>query len=137
MKDKIVEICKKALLKQLHPMIYQANTYPVEAVSKATILSLDKLVESDIAHLYSAGEEVSDEDAELIKSWCALVEDAKDKGYTDLTIFDNQADVFINAITRPTVSEEVGDIGNIFDANSDNGYMTFAMFKSAIKELNR
>ena len=61
MKDKIVEICKKALLKQLHPMIYQANTYPVEAVSKATILSLDKLVESDIAHLYSAGEEVSHE----------------------------------------------------------------------------
>ena len=43
----------------------------------------------------------------------------------------------LGLITSPTVSEEVGNIGNIFDANSDNGYMTFAMFKSAIKELNR
>jgi len=136
MKDKIVEICKKALLKQLHPMIYQANTYPVEAVSKATILSLDKLVESDIAHLYSAGEGVSDEEIEDMayqNNW-GLSEDFAitfQEGFTD------GAKWMRSKLTRPTVSEEVGDIGNIFDANSDNGYMTFAMFKSAIKELNR
>ena len=39
-----IEECKKTLLKQLHPMIYRINTYPCEAVSKAVILSLDKLV---------------------------------------------------------------------------------------------
>ena len=104
MKDKIVEICKKALLKQLHPMIYQANTYPVEAVSKATILSLDKLVESDIAHLYSAGEGVSDEEIEDMayqNNW-GLSEDFAitfQEGFTD------GAKWMRSKLTRPTVSE--------------------------------
>lgn len=39
----VVEQCKRALLKQLHYVIY-LNGYPTEAVPKATILSLDKLV---------------------------------------------------------------------------------------------
>ena len=41
------------------------------------------------------------DDAELIKSWTALAEDAKTEGYSDITIFDNQADVLINALNAP------------------------------------
>ena len=52
-KNKIIEIVKKALLKQLHKVRYVANGYPIEAVPKATILGLDALIGSELASLYS------------------------------------------------------------------------------------
>lgn len=39
-----IEKCKQALLKQLHPMVYKINGYPIEAVPKADILALGALV---------------------------------------------------------------------------------------------
>jgi len=44
--ERTIEKCKNALLKQLHYVMYPSNLYPIEAVPKATILSLDKLIKN-------------------------------------------------------------------------------------------
>jgi len=70
MKDKIIEIFKTALLKQLHKVRYVINGYPIEAVPKADILALDALVGKELEALYTteiSEEDVSDEREQAVK----------------------------------------------------------------------
>ena len=47
---KIVEACKKVLIRQMHPVRGQ-NGYPYEAVAKSTVLGLEHLVEMELKEL--------------------------------------------------------------------------------------
>ena len=142
MKDKIVERCKKALLKQLHPMIYQENTYPVEAVSKATILSLDKLVESDIAQIYSVWEEVKTI-TEILWAECNKKSDLLDKAIfndgvsveTINHIFAEAAIMIKSKLTRPTVTLTDEKIHDLYYRHFANVDPTSGAIKRAFMEL--
>ena len=45
--EKVVELCRDELLKQMHPMMH-VNEYPCQAVPQATILALPALMKSHL-----------------------------------------------------------------------------------------
>ena len=65
-REKVIEIVKTALLKQLHKVKYVQNGYPIEAVPKATILELDGLIGPEIDRICESIPSVSGEEIEEI-----------------------------------------------------------------------